>query len=304
MKIDNAQLAAFAAVLGEGTFELAARRLCVTPSAISQRIRQLEERLGQVLIQRSTPCQATAAGQLLLAFAEQTAVLEAEVLARLGVTEGNQPAAVRIPVVVNADSLDSWFCRVFDGLPGLAPVTLDIRAEDQDHSALLLRDGTVMAGVSADPSPIQGCSVEALGVMRYLAVASPAYLARHFPGGFAAAGLEAAPMLMFNRKDDLQRRFVALLSATPVKPPTHFAPSTQSFFEAARRGAAWGVMPEHLASAALAGGELVELAPGHWLDVPLYWHCWRIRSEALQAISRLVRQAAREALRPAEGPSL
>ena len=45
---DYAALEALATVLREGSFERAARRLHVTPSAISQRIKQLEERAGQV----------------------------------------------------------------------------------------------------------------------------------------------------------------------------------------------------------------------------------------------------------------
>ena len=56
MDLLHPQLAAFAAVLEEGSFEAAARRLCVTPSAVSQRIKALEDRLGQVLLVRQPPC--------------------------------------------------------------------------------------------------------------------------------------------------------------------------------------------------------------------------------------------------------
>jgi len=296
MRIDNAQLAAFAAVLGEGSFELAARKLSVTPSAVSQRIKLLEDRLGQVLIQRSTPCRATAAGRRLLRHAEQVALLESEVLSELGVAEGSGQTNVRIPIVVNADSLDSWFAEVFDALPGVTSITLDIRSEDQDHSVALLREGTVMAGVSASAEAIQGCRVEALGAMRYLAVASPAYVDRYFAAGVSADTLNTAPVLMFNKKDALQRLFVARLTGTVLQAPTHCAPSTRSFLEAARRGAAWGMMPEQIVAAALRNGDLLEMVPDHWLDIPLYWHCWRIGSSALDVLSKLVCQAAGRSL--------
>ncbi|WP_300318322.1 LysR family transcriptional regulator ArgP [Accumulibacter sp.] len=297
MRIDNAQLAAFAAVLSEGTFDSAARKLNVTPSAVSQRIKLLEDRMGQVLIQRATPCQATSAGRSLLRFAEQLALLEAEVFSELGVADAIAPSTVRIPVVVNADSLDSWFSEVFDGLPDAAAITLDIRSEDQDHSVALLREGTVMAAVSANALPIQGCQVEPLGVMRYLAVASPSFVDRHFPSGVNADTLHAAPMLMFNKKDALQRAFVSQFTELAVRPPTHFVPSTPSFLEAARRGLAWGMMPEQIVSAALQAAELVEIAPDHWLDVPLFWHRWGVSSSTLEVIGMLVRAAARRALR-------
>lgn len=207
MKIDNAQLAAFAEAIRAGSFELAARNLNVTPSAISQRIKLLEERMGQVLIQRSTPCQTTAAGRPLLRYAEEVALLESEVLSALGVFDAATTPSVRIPMVINADSLDSWFLEVFDGLGAGTAISLDLRVEDQDHSVLLLREGTVMAGVSASSDPIQGCRVEPLGVMRYLALASPSYVERHFSGGVNAESLDAAPMLLFNRKDACSKSF-------------------------------------------------------------------------------------------------
>jgi LysR family transcriptional regulator (chromosome initiation inhibitor) len=298
MKIDHGQLAAFAAAIGEGSFELAARKLNVTPSAISQRIKLLEERLGQVVIQRSTPCRVTAAGRPLLRYAEELALLEAEVLAELGVGDASDASGVRIPIVVNADSLDSWFPDVFDALAGSPGTTLDIRTEDQDHSLALLREGTVMAGVCATATPIQGCRVEPLGVMRYLALASPAYVARFFGTGVDADTLQAAPMLRFNRKDALQQAFVAQLADPAGSPPTHYAPTTRSFGEAVQRGLGWGMLPEQLAATALRSGQLVEIAPQRWLDVPLYWHCWRIKSAALETVSQRVHQAARKALRP------
>ncbi|WP_291993642.1 LysR family transcriptional regulator ArgP [Candidatus Accumulibacter sp. ACC003] len=297
MKIDNGQLAAFAEAIRGGSFEAAARQLNVTPSAISQRIKLLEERMGQVLIQRATPCQATLAGRPLLRYAEELAMLEAEVLAALGVLDAGATSIVRIPMVINADSLDSWFPEVFDTLGSSTAITLDLRVEDQDHSLVLLREGTVMAGVSANAKPVQGCQVEALGVMRYLALASPSYVERHFAAGVNAESLNAAPMLMFNKKDGLQQAFLARLTDSVVKPPTHYLPTTRSFAEAVLRGMTWGMIPEQLAATHLQAGQLIELASPHCLDVPLFWHRWRIASSALDFLGRLVHQAAEKALR-------
>lgn len=209
MRIDHSQLAAFAAVINEGSFEAAAQRLHVTPSAISQRIKQLEERLGQILVQRASPCRATVAGQVLLRHAEQVEMLESETLAALGGNAGDASSRVRLPVVVNADSLDSWFAEVFAGIAADGTITLDVRVEDQDHSERLLREGTVMAGVSTSAKPIQGCRVERLGVMRYLAVATPEFVDRYFSEGIGVDALAQTPMLRFNAKDALQDRFMA-----------------------------------------------------------------------------------------------
>jgi LysR family transcriptional regulator (chromosome initiation inhibitor) len=299
MNIDNAQLAAFAMVLREGSFEAAARRLHLTPSAISQRIKQLEEGLGQVLLQRTIPCQATAAGRTLARFSEQLALLEAEMLGELGATARPWLAPVRMPIVVNADSLDSWFLGVFDNPSLREKISFDVRVEDQDHSAALLREGSVMAAVSGSPAPVQGCTVEPLGVVRYRAVASAGHVARYFSAGIDQQSLTHAPMLTFNRKDGLQQRFIALFTDQAVAAQTHFIPSTHGFVDVARRGLGWGMMPEHFVNAALASGELVEISPGRALDVPLYWHRWRLNSPALNALSEAVHLAAGKSLRSA-----
>src|SRR6478735_10966781 len=174
------QLAAFAAVIEYGSFDAAAARLHVTPSAISQRIKALEQRVGQVVVVREKPCVATAAGVPLLRFAAQTTLLEAEALAEMGGGDGASP---RIAVAVNADSMATWFTGVFDALDD---VLFDIRIEDQDHSARLLREGVVMGAVTTERTPVPGCRVLPLGVMRYLPVAGPSYIERYLPGGFTA----------------------------------------------------------------------------------------------------------------------
>ena len=297
MKIDTAQLAAFAAALSEGTFELAARKLNITPSAISQRIKLLEERIGKILIQRTLPCRVTEAGRPLLRYAEESALLEAEVLFEMGIGDGNSSSALRVPIVVNADSLDSWFLDVFTALVDVPGITMDLRCEDQDHSVALLREGSVMAAVSASAEVIQGCRVEGLGTMRFLALASPSYIDRYFASGVNAETLATAPHMRFNRKDALHQVFIARVTDAALDPPKHYAPTTASFDEAIQRGLAWGMIPEQLAVSGMKTGQLVQIAPGHCLDVPLFWHRLRLGSVALDTITKLVRQAARRSLR-------
>jgi len=303
MKIDHAQLAAFAAVLHEGSFEAAARVLHVTPSAISQRIRLLEDRLGQVLVRRGSPCEPTTAGRALLRFADQMDLLEGELLRDLGTFVEGEDSPVRIPVAVNADSLDGWFLEAMKAVSGASTLTFDIRVEDQEYSATLLREGNVMAAVSASPQPIQGCRVEYLGNMRYRALAAPGFAACHFPCGVDADTLQCAAMLVFNRKDNLQRNFVRLFTEDAVSPPTHYLPSTHGFIDVACSGLGWGMFPEDMVRAQTRSGELVEIAPGRHMDVPLYWHTWRFDSPTLAQVSHAVRQAAGICLRqepPAE----
>jgi LysR family transcriptional regulator (chromosome initiation inhibitor) len=271
--VDQVQLATFQAVVEQGSFEAAARALHVTPSAVSQRIKALEQTVGQVLVRRAKPCTATVAGEALLRFAGQVALLEREALA--------QAEDTRITVVVNGDSLDSWFLPVLTHVPG---VLFELHIDDQDHTADLLRDGTAMAAVTADHVPVQGCRVEKLGVMRYLGVAAPS---------LDISEPSATPMLVYNRKDRLQHRFLGL----DQDPPIHYLPATAAFNRALLMGLGWGMLFEHEARPHLEAGRLVDIRPGRHLDVPLYWQRWRLESTVLDTLTAAVRTAAARVLR-------
>ena len=292
MTLLNPQLTAFAAVLAEGSFEAAARRLSLTPSAISQRIKALEDRLGQVLVLRRLPCQATPAGQRLLRNAQQLQLMEAETLSEFAATDPANRAASTMAIAVNADSLASWLLPALAELHARHGMLFDIRTEDQDHSADLLRDGSVLGAITADAKPVQGCAVKKLGVMRYVPIASPVFVEKYFNDGLTAATLGHAPMLIFNRRDALQTRFIRSVSRARLTPPIHYVPSSTAFVEAAALGLGWAMAPAAMLAAPLASGVVQTLAPERWLDVPMYWQHWTIRSPALNLLTEALLRAA------------
>jgi LysR family transcriptional regulator, chromosome initiation inhibitor len=290
MKLDSAQLAAFTYVIREGSFEAAARALHVTPSAISQRIRALEERVGQVLVVRANPCMPTDAGEGLFLHAQQIQLLEDEALQSF-IPETTVRA--RVAIAVNADSLATWFMPAIGQIHQQLGVQVELVVEDQDHSSALLRQGKVLAAVTSDPHAVQGCRIEPLGAMRYVAVATPGYMLRYFTDGVTDEALAHAPVNVFNRRDQLQTRFLKQLSRKRIQPPVHYVPSTHGFIHAALAGIGWGMNPHLLVMPLLDSGDLVEIAPGKTLDVPLHWQAWRLQSGLLQALAQAVRQAAR-----------
>lgn len=293
MQIDSAQLDTFAAVIDEGSFDAAARKLHITPSAVSQRIKALESRLGHVLVQRTKPARSTAAGEAVLRLARQVDLLEVEAIAAVkGKLEG-----LRLPVAVNADSLNSWFLPALLDVPPELVNAFDLRQEDQDHSAELLRNGTVLAAVTADPRPVQGCRVRALGRMRYLSVASPEFAERWLTGRPLAEALQTAPMVVFNAKDKLQERLARKVTRRRLDPPVHTIPASGPFNQAIRLGLGWGTIEEEVVEAELADGRLVEVAPGKYVDVPLYWQHWKLDSAVLDALTTAVLRAAASGLR-------
>ncbi|TWG84981.1 LysR family transcriptional regulator (chromosome initiation inhibitor) [Cupriavidus gilardii J11] len=294
--LDYPALAALAAVVREGSFERAARALHVTPSAISQRIRVLEERVGCALVVREQPCRATETGRRLCQHIDRVRLLEQELQDALPTLAADDAARVPLPVAVNADSLATWFAPAVAAFAATAPVLMEVAVDDQDHTAGWLRSGTVLAAVTATPRPPAGCGSRPLGAMRYLAAASPAFMARHFADGVDARSLARAPSLSFNAKDELQDQWTRRLCHRHVELPRHTLPSSQAFVTAALAGMGWGMHPEALIAPYLTRGSLVELVPGTPLDVPLYWQQARVASGVLDGLTRGVLEAARGAL--------
>lgn len=294
--LDYASLFALAAVVKEGSFERAARALHVTPSAVSQRIRLLEERMGCALVLRAQPCEATAAGRRLCQHIEKVSLLEHDLQADMPSLLQAKPSPVNIPLAVNADSLATWFMAAAARFGSDARALLQITVEDEGHTAQWLRSGKVLAAVTATQEPAAGCNSLPLGAMRYVAAASPAFKARHFARSISAASLANAPSLMFSNKDELQQRWVRAQVGRDVAIPRHTLPSPQAFVEAALGGLGWAMHPEAMVRRHLDSGALVELKKGRALDVPLYWQHTRIASTLLAKLTHAVLHAAKAEL--------
>lgn len=297
--LDYSALSALAAVVREGSFERAARALHVTPSAISQRIRLLEERVGCALVVRDQPCRATETGRQLCQHVDRVRLLEQELQGALPVLAPEGIARVPLPVAVNADSLATWLAPAIAAFGAEHPVLMEVAVDDQDHTTEWLRSGAVLAAVTATARPAAGCNSQPLGAMRYLAAASPAFVQRHFADGVGAGSLARAPSLLFNTKDELQARWARRLCHRHVDLPRHMLPSPQAFVAAAVAGMGWGLHPQALIASHLKDGSLVELVPDTPLDVPLHWQYARAASALLDGLSRNVLAAAHAALLPA-----
>lgn len=289
--LDPAQIAALAAVHRRGSFELAAADLHVTPSAISQRIKALEETAGALLIRRGQPCQATETGLRLVRHHDEMALLERTLAEDLGLSRG--PSTLRI--AVNADSLATW---VIPALAATEGFLFDLVIDDQDVSQDWLRRGEVVAAITAHPGPLQGCDTLSLGSLRYRATASPAYLTRWFPEGVTASAMGAAPTLTFSGQDRLQTRWAAARVPGLKRPllPTHRMASSQAFVDACLAGLGWGMNPEPLVAPHLTSGTLVELMPDTPLDVALHWQFTRLAAPALAPVTQAIRESARVSL--------
>ncbi|GAB3134190.1 LysR family transcriptional regulator ArgP [Tsukamurella serpentis] len=285
--LDAHRLQTLVAVVEEGGFGAAAARLRITQSAVSQRIRALEQEVGHVLVTREGQCRPTGQGEVLLGLARGVASLEADALGRL--SDGARPAAV-LDVGVNADSLATWFRDVVDAVAAESDgPLLRLVVDDEHHTADLLRAGTVLGAITTDPEPVQGCHVEYLGLMRYLPVCTPGFAER-----WCIAGRwqwKQMPVVQFDlRKDHLQNR-VLRRRGVRTAPPQHRIPSSEGFAHAVRAGLGWGSLPQAQLGESLHTGELVRLSDDV-VDVKLYWQSWRLHTGATDRLTDAIHAAA------------
>ncbi|MHB9839425.1 LysR family transcriptional regulator ArgP [Paraburkholderia terrae] len=295
--LDYALLDALAAVVRHGSFDRAAAALNVTPSAVSQRVKLLEERVGSVLVKRGQPCTATRSGALLCRHTERVLLLEAELNGRMP----ELPGALLEPwptlrVAVNDDSVGTWFIDAVADFCAERGMLLDLVIDDQDHTAQRIRDGSVQGAVTTQSEPVQGCRSTRLGRMRYRAVCTPAFYERYFSEGISRDTLRGAPCVDFNPKDQLQKRFVQKITRGEVDAPTHWIPHVSGFLRACATGMGWGMCPERMIAAQLESGELIDMAPGKHLDVDLYWQSWRLSIGWLDDFGAALRKRSAEFL--------
>ena len=298
--LDPDALECLAAIVEEGGFERAAQRLNITQSAVSQRLRSLEAQAGTVLVVRSRPLKPTAAGHLLIKHTKQLRLLRADLerdMQELAPSAmGGARDEERVSIAINADSIATWAMGalqavVAQGLP------LEIITDDQDFTQEWLREGQVMGCVTTLKQALRGCKVVPLGAMRYVAVAQADYARKHLPQGLTAHNFRNVPFVAFNRKDDMQREFVnQAFGLKRVTLRQVFVPSSEGQVRAVLAGWGVSVLPELQVRSLLEQGQLVDLAPGQALPIQLYWHCWNLQSEVLDALSAALTQAAATAL--------
>lgn len=287
---DYKLLAALAAVVEQAGFERAAQVLGLSQSAVSQRIKLLEARVGQPVLMRVSPPVATAVGQRLLNHVQQVRLLERDLQAQVpSLDAGDMPERLRI--ALNADSLATWWAAAVGEFCAEQRLLLEHLVEDQDVGLKRMRAGEVAACVCASERPLAGARAELLGAMRYRALASPAFIRRHFAAGVTAQALARAPAIVFGPDDQLQHRYLSALGQEGGF-LHHLCPSSEGFVRLAEAGFGWGLMPELQVRAELKRGSLVELLPQRPLDVPLYWHHWRNGGALLEQLTRHLRRQA------------
>ncbi len=293
--LDYKLLEALALVVQENGFERAARKLYITQSAVSQRIRALEDQSGQVLLARTTPPRATSAGRGMIKHYLQVRRLEDDLAATF--QGADQREFTTLAIGINHDSLETWFFPAVKGFIQTHSLVLDLRSDDQEQTHRLLKDGEVIGCIGGMQQAMQGCRATYLGYMTYHMVATPGFKQRWFDRGLNQRVIEKAPLVIFNRSDRLHYRFFQqYLDIVPKRVIAHYLPSTERFVDFIASGVGYGFLLDGQCRALLSDGRLVELLPDRTIKVPLYWHCWNLNSPLLVQFSDHLVNRARQLL--------
>lgn len=284
--LDYKLLEALAMVVECGGFERAGAELGLSQSAVSQRIKALEVRLGQPALIRHPHLEPTPAGRRLLTHYQQVQLMERDLRTALPTLDA---ASSRLRIAINADSLATWWAEAIGAFCRDEGLLLDLVIEDQDVGLRRLRDGDVAACLCAGDQPIAGARCEPLGSMVYHPYATPAYIARHFPEGLTEEAFRRAPAIVYGPHDQLQHRFLAQCGYHGAF-PYHLCPSSEGFVRLAAAGMGYGMMPRRQVADLVADGRLVSLAPGRALTVPLHWHYWRHSGALLERMTSVLRR--------------
>ena len=292
---DYKLIEALAMVVQENGFYKAANALNITQSAVSQRVRLLEEQTGQILLSRTTPPRATPPGQRLLKHYLQVKRLENDLQDEIGRPPGR--AFTSIAVGINADSLATWFLEAVQPFLIKERVLLDLHVEDQEETHRLLKEGKVVGCISTREKPLQGCRSDFIGCMRYHLLATPEFASQWFAKGLTLSEASRAPAIIFNRKDTMHHRLLQqALGQVPESIPAHYVPSSEKFVDFVTRGIGYGMLPEQQSRSDVRTGRLIDLAPGCGVPVNLYWHCWNLKSQLLEKFTRQLVSGAKKVL--------
>jgi LysR family transcriptional regulator (chromosome initiation inhibitor) len=292
---DYKLIEALALIAQEGGFDKAATALHITQSAVSQRLKLLEEQMGQILIARTVPPRTTSAGRNLLKHYLQVKQLEDDLSEEMA-AKGDKGYS-SIAIALNADSLDTWFLDAIQSFAIKEGVLLDIQVDDQEQTHQLLKNGDVIGCISTKDQPLQGCRVDYIGQMNYHMMAAPEFARKWFPTGLTIAESHHAPAIIFNRKDALhQKLFQQFLGTIPDNIPANYIPSAEKFADFIAAGLGYGMLPAQQSEPFIQTGRLVNLAPGCNVPVKLYWHCWNLKSKLLVKLTNQLTSRAKALL--------
>jgi len=272
-QFDYKQLQALETVVRTQSFEKAAEFLFISQSAVSQRIKQLEENIGKPVLIRTQPLRLTAEGKSLVSHYNQVVQLEKSL--HISDQNADEQSLVTISIATNADSLATWL------IPAVKPAVIDANVElnllvaDENDTIEKLKNGEAFGAISTQEHAIKGCTSDLIGELNYVLVCSPEFEKKHFSHGINLATLRRAPALAFDHRDNMHVNFLKnTFNLNEGDYPLHAVRSSEAFVTMSIEGLGYSLIADLQVKEQLRSGELIRLMPGFSIKESLYWHRW------------------------------
>jgi LysR family transcriptional regulator (chromosome initiation inhibitor) len=293
--LDYAAIAALHAVIETQGFRQAAEKLFVTQSAISQRIKTLENNYGEPVLMRTLPYRPTPLGLVLLGHYKRVLLLEDSLDENLS-SRIHHP---NISIAISRDSLETWFLEVIRELQTMQqPIKLEIIADDQDHTLNYLQNGLVSGCVSTNAKTLSGCKVDLIGYFDYVMVASKEFKKKYFNNKNLVENFLHAPAVIFDHKDRLHTKYLKhFFNISDANIQYHVVPSVTGFRHFAINGLALALIPEIDILKELKEKKLINLFPDKVWKMPLYWHRWTVETKSYKLFNELILKVGKKILR-------
>lgn len=274
-------------------FELAAKKLFITQSAVSQRIKGLEDYYGEPVLIRTLPYRPTPLGSSLISHFKKICLLEDELNQELGAIQ----LPPHISIAINRDSLETWFLELIETHEEFRDIVFEVIADDQERTLNYLKNGTVSACISTSEKEILGGKSSFLGNMEYLLVASPTFVKKYFSSINSIKCLLNAPAIKFDHNDYLHERYLEkYFGITESGLKFNVMPSVKGFKSFTTLGHGYGLIPKMDILQELKTNQLIQIFPDKTWNIPLYWHYWTVQSKRYQKFNNDLIQLAKSKL--------
>lgn len=244
----------FVAAAEEGSLSAAARRLGVSPSAVSQQLTALETALGAALLDRaSRPVQVTPAGAMFRRHAQTILNAASEARAELAMADLSGLTTLRLGVIEDFDSdvtpqLLSTLARELKGCRFLLETGASHRLMDQLEARAL--DIVIAADSNSEAPPESWREVHPILSEPFVAVAPP------------GARIEDLPLILYTARHLMGRQIAAHLARQGRKPAHRFElDSYAAILAMVAGGEGWTILTPLALHQARAFRDKVEVRP-------------------------------------------
>jgi LysR family transcriptional regulator, regulator for bpeEF and oprC len=266
--VDFLEMHAFVAVVTDGSFTAAAKRLDTDKARVSRTVRRLEEKLGARLLNRSTRhISVTDVGRDY--FERASAILAAAEAAEAAIAQRTQEPKGRLKVTAGAEfgthQVDGWIAAFLQRWP-----TVSVEAEYTNRVVDIVHEGIDVA-IRIGPMQDSELSARKLGELTYGLYASPLYL-QDAASIHVIDDLKHHDLIMHAPRGRPAWMLVnGEASAKVTQEPRCILNNTVAAKNMALSGLGIAQLPRYMAERHLADGSLVSVLPG-WARVPVPVH--------------------------------